>query len=84
MFSVLFVIGLVALGAYLAMRYYPTQTERLFRRFWTLRSVAFAAFWLLLGYFSIASGVLPLVLFGAAIYLVAAVYILVENPREVI
>lgn len=82
MLSALFLIGVVAVIGYLAVARFPKRTERLFRWFWTLRSIGFAAFWLILGLFAIASGVFPLVLFGMAIYLVAVVYILLENPQQ--
>lgn len=82
MLSVLFLIALVFAIGYLAVTRRPDWTKRWFRRFWAVRSVLFALFWLTLGFFAIASGVFPLVLFGMAIYLVAALYILVENPQE--
>lgn len=84
MFSALFLIGIVIVVAYVAVSRYPRRTERLFGIFWTARGVVFAAFWLILGLFAIANGPLPLVAFGMAIWLIAALYYLLDDSPEVL
>jgi len=82
MFSALLIVLLAAGGVYASSRYAPAATERWFRRIWTFRMVFLGIFWLIFGYFAIASGFFPLMLAGFAIYALAAAYVIFENPQQ--
>ncbi|MFC7216473.1 hypothetical protein ACFQO4_20655 [Saliphagus sp. GCM10025334] len=82
MLSILMLVVVVFAIAYVLTTRFPNTARRWFRRFWALRAVFFALFWLSFAWVLIGSGVLPLMLVGMAVFFIAAMYIFVENPQQ--
>lgn len=82
MISSLLIIAVLFGVAYVLVTRYPTRTRRWYQRFSTSRRLIFGLFTLVFAWFLLASGVLYLVIAGAAIFFAVALWVLLEDPQQ--